>query len=442
MKRRLCVMILTACFIAGCEMTDSQKGSGFHPISAPQLRDELDRFEYYFIDSMTLATNEVNAISGTRQESRNELQRRTRIIDALYAMMSPDDSVQAFVDTWGLVVRLRHYIQGGAGSQIYGEHQPRALAFITEAEEEIQRIGKLFINPEQFNETRDGISSFARANPITGHFSNLIVYASKEEAETPGGILATTLRIPMAPIRALEGVDKTGDAIIKVRDSVDNFTGIAQQFPESARWQMSILMEDFEDLEMTQSFLSSLSQFSDSSERLVEVLNSMPADLRKELVTVLEESDQTQQQLQGTLKAAAQASAQLEKTLAEIQTTSLSVNDTAGLATEAAVAWENASESFQDLVSQFKPKEPRSPDAPPRFGMRDFDTMLLNAGQTADKVTHAIVQLQEATGQDGEIKNEFRSLIDHAAMRLFQLLLAAFVLMLILTVIRRKLKTS
>jgi len=80
----------------------------------------------------------------------------------------------------------------------------------------------------------------------------------------------------------------------------------------------------------------------------------------------------------------------------------------------------------------FKRSQPLDANAPPPFGMRDFDTMLLNAGQTAAKVADAAAQIQQAMESESkpQIQAQLHSLIDHIAWRLFQLLLAAFALVL------------
>jgi hypothetical protein len=408
-----------------------------------EIREELDRFEYFFVDLLTRARNTISESTESRRLQRDSQQMRTRIIEGMHAMSASDDSVVAFFDTWGLVIRLRNYLDQGAGRQLYGDHQKLAVETMKTAEEEIIRIGRMFLKPEQFEDARQGLESFARQYAITGTYSNLVVYATQEQ-EREAGALMRTLSIPMAPIRAMEGVDNTANAIHRVRDSVERFTDVAQQLPESTRWQMTMLMDDFEEAKMTQSFLSSLEQFSNSGAQLVETLNAMPAQLRAELLTVLEESDQTQQKLQTTMKTATQAAVQIEKTLGELQTTSGAINETATQATEAAVAWENASDSIQALVMLFKTRTPRPPDAPPPFGMRDFDNMLTNAARTADQVTNTVAQIQQAidSGANTGIQKELRSLVDHIALRLFQLILAAFGLMLVYRVIKRKLRAK
>jgi hypothetical protein len=397
-------------------------------LSKVELRDELERFEDFFVSTMTQTADEIDDTHETRRIRREGQQMRTRIIESLFAMTASDDSVVAFLDTWGLVIRLRIYLERGAGSHLYGKDQPDIVNFIKLAEKEIAHIGQLFLKPDQFEDAQRGLEEFARQHPITGIYSNLVVYATHEEPEEAGALMRT-LSIPMAPIRAMEGVDNTATSIHNVSNSVEQFSDIVQQLPRSARWQMTILMDDFEESEMTQSFLKSVEDFSKSSTHLVEVLDAMPQQVRSELLTVLEESDQSQQQLQTTLQTAAEAAGRVEKMFAQLNTTSQALNITTQQASDAAVAWKNASDSIQELVSMFKGK-PRDPDAPPGFGMRDFDNLLLNAGQTADKVGNAVAQFQQTVDAAAkeEMQKQLRSLIDHVMWRLFELVLAVVIL--------------
>jgi hypothetical protein len=73
--------------------------------------------------------------------------------------------------------------------------------------------------------------------------------------------------------------------------------------------------------------------------------------------------------------------------------------------------------------------------------MHDFDNMLTNAGQTADKVTETIVQLQQTidSGVGKGIHQEFYSLVDHIVIRLFQFILAVLVLMILYHYVKKKL---
>jgi hypothetical protein len=419
-KKLQIVYLLFALVITGCAARETRTLGGNQTpqtgkISKEELREELDKFEDVFISAMKQTAEAMDAASQTQRMQRINVQMQMRIVEALHAMSNPDDAVVAFLDTWGLIVRLRLYVEEGEGRALYGPHQPLAVSFMKTAESEMERIGNLFLTPQQFDESKKGIYTFAGQNPIGGTYANLVVYATKVKQEEIG-VFLKTLSIPMAPIRAMEGVDKTADAIGKFRTSADRFTNVVEQLPESSRWQMSIMMDDFEESKMTQQFLKSLDEFSQSSARLVEVLNAMPKQMRTELTTVLNESGQAQTNLQATSKTAA----------------------------EAAVAIKNASDSIQKLVSMFQSDTPRDVNAPPPFGMRDFDTMLLNAGKTADKIAGAAAQLQQASGSESkiELQKQLCSLVDHIAWRLFQLLLAVFVLLLSYRYIVKKVSKS
>ena len=445
MQKCLITIIFIAVVLSGCGGGPRRLiGRGQAPekgqISKIELRDELDRFEDLFTSFVDEAVEEVNAGADTRKMQRTNIQMRTRVFEALHAMTSADDSVVAFFDTWAFVIRLRLYLGQGDGSNLLGEYQPIAVNLIRTAEADIERIGQLFLSPEQFEELQRHLEIFARQHPVTGNFANLMVFATQDKKKEASA-LAKTLGIPMAPIRAMEGVDKTGDAILKVRNSVERFTNVAEQMPESVRWQLSMAIDDFEDSQMTQSFLDNLNAFSQSGSRLVEVMESMPHQLRTELVTALNESEQGQQHLQTTLQTATETADQLGKTLQEFQKTTQAFNVTVDQATDAAAAWEKASDSIHNLVMLFKTRSPRDPDAPPPFGMHDFDNMLTNAGQTADKVTETIVQLQQTIDSEAGkgIHQRLYSLVDHIVIRLFQFVLAVLVLMILYHYVKKKL---
>ncbi|MCD6174774.1 MAG: hypothetical protein J7K65_03270 [Planctomycetes bacterium] len=444
MKKCLVTAILMLVILSGCGGSKRTIGRSQAPkkgqISKEELRDELDRFEHLFISRMRQTADGMNEASGTRRSKRTSTRMQTKIVEALHAMTASDDSVVAFFDTWALVIRLHIYFEEGAGLSVHGDQRPRAIAFIEIVETDIERIACLFLTDKQFEELKINVYHFSRQHPIEGVYANLIVYATQEKEEEVG-VLMKTLSIPMAPIRALEGVDNTANAIHKVSNSVDRFTDVAEQMPESTRWQMSILVDDFEESEMTQSFLESLNDFSQSSTRLVEVLDTMPQQMRTELLTVLEESDQSQQQLQTTMQNAVEASAHVKKMLAQLNTTSQTLTITAQQASDAGVAWKNASDSIQELIGMFKSDKPKDPNAPPGFGMRDFDTMLLNAGQTADKVGNAVARIQQ-TVDAAEMQKQLRSLIDHVMWRLFELVLAIVMLVWGSWFVIKKLQTA
>ena len=84
---------------------------------------------------------------------------------------------------------------------------------------------------EVFEENRKQVYSFARANPIRASFSNTIVFSTTlPEGKTSP--FASLTSIPLAPFRAIEGVDRTATAVNRFSDKAARFTDVVEELPE------------------------------------------------------------------------------------------------------------------------------------------------------------------------------------------------------------------
>ena len=264
-----------------------------------------------------------------------------------------------------------------------------------------------------------------------GTYNKLVVMATKVQEQQAGPLLSI-ISAPMAPFRAMEGVDRTADAIYQVRNSVDRFTDVVKDMPESTRWESIMLMDELEDSPMTRSFLASLEKFSDSTARLADTAETLPL--------MMEDMQQSQEALQQTLLMSKETSIEIRETVDRFTEAADAFDRTGKTLQEMADTWNKAAASSIELVQLFKTKSPREPDAPPPFTMRDFDALVVRIGQTAEKINDTAAQLQKT--MDAEVKEQItRSLnasIDHLAKRIFQLLLVVFGLLLVFYFITRR----
>ena len=67
---------------------------------------------------------------------------------------------------------------------------------------------------------------------------------------------SSALSIPMAPFTALKGVDRTAGAIHSVGRSVEHISDIIEELPESARWQLLLLLLEMGDTEVVKTVVS------------------------------------------------------------------------------------------------------------------------------------------------------------------------------------------
>lgn len=408
---------------------------GTEQISEEELRDNLNAFEEYFRAFVKETVDKVNEIDTTAKTRRTSLMIQMRTSQATNAMLDHEDPVVAFIEVWGFIVRLHQYLEEGAGRSLFGDNQHLFAEMAVQLEARIETIGKTFLKGDVFEENRKHVYDFARSNPIKTSFSNTIVYSTMVQEEGKAGPFESLLNIPMSPVRAMEGVDRTATAVDRFTDKADRFSSIVEQLPESAHWELLSLLYDFEETEMTKSFLASMSQFSESSMRLAETTKNLPKEIREQTSILVEEIDNKQANLQSTLDkaqktlaAAEQALAQADKTVAFFQATAVDVN-------QVAIAWDRAANSTQQVLSEFSKLKPtrKDPQTEATVKIEDVHNIVETVNQAAGAIQNATVQIRDIVESEqlADYASMPEGLINLLAWRLGQLIAIVFVLALV-----------
>lgn len=412
---------------SGCATGDKPAPNRGTPVPAGQLtqaelREELDTFGEFFRGSITHAADDLDTRLPGSRAKKMSLVMRTRLIQAFHAMSERDDPATAFVEIWALCVRLREYLESGAGRSLYVPEQQIVVDTAKSLEAEIERIGMLFLKEDALVNTRNDVRKFAQSNPITGIFSNLKVYATEPEKGRPNRF-AGVLNVPMAPFRAMEGVPETATAIHRLKDSGERFSDIVKELPESARWQLSLLMYELEETEMAKSFLGSLSAFSESSTKMATATEDLPKRLREELSTVIEQIEDKQEGIQQTLAQAEKTSANFERTLTKADEVAESLDRVAGSAKETAWAWEATAKAASETFKEYTKAKPPKEDAVQPAKIEDYR-------DTAQAVTEAAGELRLLTGEIRELAQTqyLTDFAGHLTWRAIQLVVVVFIL--------------
>ncbi|MHC4665203.1 MAG: hypothetical protein ACYS9T_04495 [Planctomycetota bacterium] len=332
-------------------------------------------------------------------------------------MLDQEDPVIAFIETWGLCVRVRYYFEEGEGHGMYKERQSLAIETFGQIESRIEDIGREFLDEDVFAETRASIHQFARGRPVTGTFSNLIIYATEVKPGQPSAF-DKVIGIPMAPFSAMKGVDRTASAIYGVQGSVERFSDIVEELPELAQWQLLLLLMEMEETEVVKSLLSSMSKFSDSSVQLAATAEKWPETIREQASILVDEIDTKQANLQVTLDKA-------EKTAAAFDQTAKSVN-------EAAHGVASAANATGEAIKEWK-------SMPRREKNTSSTTKVTDYRDVAQEVTNAANEMRALTAEIRELV-ESEQLAEYAlfprrvsnllAWRLGQLIFLIFALAL------------
>ncbi|NIP25410.1 MAG: hypothetical protein GWN67_07735 [Phycisphaerae bacterium] len=412
---------LLSVFLGGCRTGDVRTlGSGIAPtngqISKEDIREQVDNFAEYYKATLRQTAVELNERLQTKKMERTTLQMRARMVQGLNAMLDQDDPLIAFIETWALCKRFRIYVEEGEGSTLFAEGQEIVIKAAKRMEAEIERVGHIFMKDDVFEATAKNIAEFANVNPISGTFYNVIVYATEVKKDQPNPFVSV-LNLPMTPFRAMEGVDRTASAIYQFRDTAERFSDVVRELPESSRWQMELLMYDLEEADMVKMFLDSFTKFSESSAKMAVSVEELPEKLGKELSEFVDEVDRKQADLQKTL-------AQAEKTTLAVNKTVEKLNALAKDTSETANAWEDAAKATGEVVKGFN-RSREADSSKSSFSLKEYHDAAEKTSQAATDIKELLASL-EAFSES----RKYGSLTNHLTLRIMGLFFFVFVLVL------------
>ncbi|HVP12893.1 MAG TPA: hypothetical protein VMV94_17095 [Phycisphaerae bacterium] len=350
------MMALTFCVLGGCAQPRIFE---HRPTSAPvveqskiskeELHAALDDFKDVFESTVKQAAGKIEAAATDANTRKNTLMWQVRMISACYMIFRQDEDLKVFLDLWTLCIRMNQYFQEGDGCELFGGQQDVAISAAQRLQSEIERIGRTFMSEEQFVKAKKDAEAFAYANPIRAGFNGAVVRTTTTTTAGEPNALTAIVTLPLAPFRAMGGVDRGAEAIRGFTQVADRFTDDFETLPENIRWQLLLLLAELEDNRLISSALSSFEQFSRSSARLSETADKLPEELRRQASGLIDEIDSKQGNIQSTL-------AQAEKTANAIERTGQSVAD-------AGRAWEATARTIGETVDGFRGKGADAPAA-------------------------------------------------------------------------------
>ena len=324
------------------------------------------------------------------------------------------DPQEAFVAVNSVVAMQRRYLTEGDGAMVFGPQQPIAVEAARQLEDEFYDVARLFLDDEEVARLRADVDAYSAGRVISGrNFTVANVHRQSREVRESGRF-DWVINVPMSPFRALEGVGSGAAAIHNLNDTALRFSRIVEGLPQQMRWQTALLLYDVESRETLATALAALESFAESARRLAAVAESLPADL------------------EGLLGGSQGLLAEANRTLLTAQGLVEPLLATAEQVNQAGASWG---------VLLERDSEP-DPDARP-FDIREVESTARGIGEAAAELrslTEELGALLESPGISttlvgvtsavSDAESGGRSVVDHAAWRGLQLLLAAFLLLL------------
>lgn len=421
--------ILVMALGAGCVSVQPGQSRLFHPatpaqMSKEELQDALADFDDLFTATVKQAAEDINGRSQAAAVRKNTLLWQVRMIPACHTALEEADALKSYADMWTLCVRMSRFLQEGEGKNVFGDGQEVAVRVAAQMESEIETLGKRFMTAEMFAKIHDSVQVFAKSHPIRTGFANAIVRTAvaKEEGQDP---LAGLLSIPLAPFRAMEGVDRGAQAIRGFTVVADRFTDIVDQMPEAARWQTELLLYDLEDNAILKRFLATFEQFSASAASFSTTAERLPERLRQEGSELVKEIDARQANLQETLNRAEKVAVTVEKALERVDVVAASIDQTARSVTETGSVWQAAAATIGQTVKDISGDEVRGsrPASTQPFDINDYRKTADAMTQTALELEKLAIEIQrlvdspQLSQRIQDVDNRAQAAVNQTAMR-------------------------
>jgi hypothetical protein len=247
---------------------------------------------------------------------------KMRTIPIMYGIVQHPDPRAAYLQAWIFTLRMRGYLTDGLGREIFGDQTKLIVETARGLEKDIVEIGYRYFPTEVMDQVSDKIAAIAADNPVVnlqGGVAPIPLVSSQQERGAVDSILG-------APVRGLEGVGSTPEAIQIATQSLENMMLLMQRMPQYIRWQVELFMLEVQSQEIVVQARQDSDRISRSIESIAQTVDALPDDLRKEIHAALDEARQTIETLDTALDKAETITADVKEATANIRETVDTVN--------------------------------------------------------------------------------------------------------------------
>ncbi len=388
---------------AGCEKAAESpvvvtQRSGVDYESTYALADALDSFQDSFIASIEDAASRITQAATSRPQRLAAARWRLDMVSQCKKAIDDPNPRKALVNTWALCVQMKMFLESEQGKTVFGDFQNIARDTADHLHNRIRDVAGRFLSPESMTAISSSVQEYASKNPISGKTLNQF-YASLGTSVTDSVVL-NILKAPLAPLQTFGKINRGSDSLRDMVTVSERFSDIIEDFPASTRWQLQLLLSTLRDTEAVDSVLTSLETLAESSRRLSQATENLPAELSEQAVTLIQQLDESQGGLQKTLVTAQVTLEAADHTLVRVERIS-----------ESAEKWTAAVKQVEQLLNEInrmmnRPGSENENDRP--FDVREYTEAAAEIGKGAESIRNMLADLENVAGSsalDDRIRN-------------------------------------
>ena len=197
-------------------------------MSRNELRVRLRDVAYEIVGHSKARSYEIYATASDSNTRWNALQFAIRSNEMIIAAVTHDDPLASLLDTWALIIQMRHLFESDVGRDLFPDHADDILAGVVLAESKIVSLAESLAGPERTELGREKIESWAIENPLTAgmfrpSFTTEVV-----------GLIPTQERNLFS---VADTLDETVNRLSMRLEILNN------QLPQQISWQAGLLIE-------------------------------------------------------------------------------------------------------------------------------------------------------------------------------------------------------
>ena len=248
-----------------------------------QLRNELSGFAARFGGLVTDAAEDISTDTDQRAIRRRTLIWQMKMIPPVQEAAFSESPQEGYLRILGISIAQSLYLRTGEGKDLFGAQQSIAVDAAEQIQTDAVEIGARLLTPERQAKVMEEVEAIVEKNPIVGRDFSLqrVVHAGSQLQSNES--LLGVLTLPLAPFKALEGVDSGAQAISNFNVTAEQFSLIVSQLPGQLRAEMELLLYDVEDRETVIRSVAAMEAMAASAERASLSIQQLPAEVQKSL---------------------------------------------------------------------------------------------------------------------------------------------------------------
>jgi hypothetical protein len=418
-KRRLACWLALVPLIGGCNvipgaravgnMMTGAMGSG--RLTEEELRQELVEYASRFEATVVATATQISLDSRDPEIQRKALRWKLGVVPLMNDTVFLPEPESAYVAVLAIAASMDHFLAAGAGAEAFGDMQPRAVSACDDLLAAARELGTRFLDEREHARVLAEVDRLVAAQPMREDFVAEGVQTLVARTQTSGAFDFVTA-VPLAPFRALTGVDEGAQAIREVNETAMHATRIAASMPTLLRWNVELLALDLGRQASFESLVASLDAVTRSAENVSRTAEMLPDTLRGLL-----------DQVDASGRSLAPLAASLEQTASAIGA---------------------AGTSWKELVVEVQKQlpDPAEAAASRPFDVREWEATAAQVSTAAAELralldsTRGLVgsgelpaAVEAVAARVEQVEAGSRDLIDLAAVRALQLIAVFFVLL-------------